>query len=79
MQFSTFNREILCETTATGKVTVKPLIHTTAGTFLIIVSLIDIFAGDASENRTLVAEVSCYSELNTLLTELTERPKASEK
>ena len=70
---------IPCETTATRKVTVKPLIHTlnesflafvlykggqltqfskgklktlhtTAGTILIIVSLIDIFASDASKN-----------------------------
>ena len=34
------------------QVTVKPLIHTTAGAMLIIVSLIDIFARDASENGT---------------------------
>ena len=37
------------------KLTVKPLIHTTAGTILIInVSQIDIFA-TCSENRTCVA------------------------
>ena len=58
MQFSAFSLEIPCETTATRKVTVKPLIHTTARTILIIVSLIDIFASDVSENRTCVAEVS---------------------
>ena len=33
-------------------------LHTTAGTSLIIVSLINIFANDVSENRTCVAEVS---------------------
>ena len=58
MQFSAFIREIFCETTITWKVTVKPLIHTTAVTILIIVPLIDIFASDASENRTCVVEVS---------------------
>ena len=56
MQFSGFGREITCETTAIRKVTVKPLLHTTAGTILIIVSLIDFFASNASENRTCVAE-----------------------
>ena len=50
MQCAVFSLEIPCETTATGKVTVKPLIHTTAGTFLINVSLINIFAGDASKD-----------------------------
>ena len=57
-QFSAFNWEIPCETTATRKVTPNPLIYTTAGTILIIVSLINIFASKASKNRTLVAEVS---------------------
>ena len=52
MQFSAFGREIPCETTATWKVTVKPLIHTAAGTILIVVSLIDIFASNPSENQT---------------------------
>ena len=58
MQFSALGREIPCVTTATRKVTVKPLIYTTAGTILIIVSLIDIFAIDASENQTCEADVS---------------------
>ena len=38
MQLLAFSQEILCE----AKVTVNPLRHTTAGTILIIVSLIDI-------------------------------------
>ena len=58
VQFSAFGWEIPCETTTTQKVTIKPLIHTTAGTILIIVLLIDIFASDASKNRKCVAEVS---------------------
>ena len=49
MPFYAFGWEIPCEITATCKVTVKPLIHTTAGTILTIVPLIDIFASDASE------------------------------
>ena len=53
MQFSAFGQEIPCETAATWKVTVKPLIHTTAGTILIFVSLIDTFASDASEKSNL--------------------------
>ena len=32
------------------------------------------FSSDANENRTCVVEVSSYSELNTLPTELSERP-----
>ena len=55
MQFLAFGWEIPCETTAQ---LVKPLTHTTAGTILIIVSLINIFASYASENRTYMAEVS---------------------
>ena len=55
MQFLAIGREMPCET---GKAKVKPLIHTTAGAILIIVSLIDVFASIASENRTCVAEVS---------------------
>ena len=45
MKFLAFGSEIPCETIATWKVTVTPLIHvhTTAGTILIIVSLINIF------------------------------------
>ena len=70
MQFMAFSREIPYETTATKKVTVRPSIHTTAGTILIIVSLINSFARDNSENQTCVAEVSSLSELNTLTTEL---------
>ena len=58
MQFSAFGQEIHCETTTTRKVTVKQLIYTTAGTILIIVSQMDTFASDASENGTCVAEVS---------------------
>ena len=58
MQYPAFSQEIPCETIAARKATVKPLIHTTAGTILIIVSLINIFANDASENRTCMAEVS---------------------
>ena len=61
MQFSAFCREIPgSETTATPKVTVKLLIHTTAATILINISIMDIFAIDASENRTCVAEVSTF-------------------
>ena len=58
MQFSAFGQEILCETTTTRKMTVKPLKHTTAGTIelLIFVSLIDISVSDASENRTCMAD-----------------------
>ena len=40
----------------------------------IIVSPIDIFASDASENRICVAKVSSWSELNTLQTELSGNP-----
>ena len=39
VQFLAFGREIPCKTTTTQKVTVKSLIHTTAGTISIIVSL----------------------------------------
>ena len=38
VQLSALGQELPCETTATHKVTVKPLVHTTAGTILIIVS-----------------------------------------
>ena len=48
MKFSTFGQEIPCETTATRKVTVEPLIH----------NIGYIFASDASEIRTCAAEVS---------------------
>ena len=58
MQFWAFSQEIHCETTATRKATVKPLIHTTEGTILIIVSLINIFASNASKNLTYVEAVS---------------------
>ena len=44
VQLSPFSREIPCETTATRKVTAKPLILSTAVAILIIVSPIDIFA-----------------------------------
>ena len=54
MQFLAFGREISREATETRELTVKSLIHTTAGTILIIA----FFACDASENRTCVAEVS---------------------
>ena len=74
VQFSAFGQEITCETIATRKVTVKPLIHTTAGTILIIISLINIFASNASNNQTCVAEVSSESELNTLPNELSGGP-----
>ena len=58
MQFSGSGQELHDETIAARKVTVKPLIHTTGGTVLIIVSRNDIFASNDSENRTCVAEVS---------------------
>ena len=48
VQFSAFGQEIPYETTATRKVTVKPFIHTTAGTIGYF-SLIDNFASNASE------------------------------
>ena len=57
MQFSVFGREIPCKTTETRKVTVKPLIHTTVGTILLIVSLINIFGSDARKNRTCLTRV----------------------
>ena len=57
MQFSAFVQEIPYETTIARKV----LIHTTAGTVLILVLLIDIFARDASDNRACMAEVSSKS------------------
>ena len=50
MEFLVFGWEMTCETTTTRKVTVIPLIHTTAGTVLIIILLIDNFAIDTSEN-----------------------------
>ena len=62
IKFSAFVQEIPCETTAAMKVIVKPLIHTTARTILIIFSLINIFASDARENRTYVADVSMASK-----------------
>ena len=58
MQFLAFSREIRCESTAIRKVTVKPLIHTTAEKKLISFSLVNIFARDDSEIRTCAAEVS---------------------
>ena len=69
MQVLAFGREIPCETTATQEgdsQTIDTYWWVTVGTILIIVSLIDIFASDASENRTCVTEVSSQSELNTL-------------
>ena len=65
MQFSAFGQEIHCETTATRKVTDRPIeIHTTAGT-IDNLSIIDffvlLFASDTSEFRTCVAEVSSHA------------------
>ena len=60
MHFSAFDREIHCETTATRKVTVKPLRSVPLQELFDNLSIIDIFffASDASEIRTCVAEVS---------------------
>ena len=58
MQFSAIGKEIHCETTATRKVTVKPLRYIPLQEQFDIFSIIDIFASDASEIRTCVAEVS---------------------
>ena len=65
MQFMAFGREIPCETTATQKVTVRPSIHTTAGNILIIVSLINIFGSDTSENQTCVSSHGCLESQTT--------------
>ena len=73
VQFLAFGREIPCGTTATRKVTVKPSIHTNAGT----INFDNCFTYRYfcySENRTCMAEVSSSSELYTLLTELSGRP-----
>ena len=69
MHFSALGREIHYETTAARKVTVKPLQEQFDS-----LSIIDIFFF-ASEIRTCVAEVSSLSELNTLPTKLSGRPR----
>ena len=58
MHFSAFGWEIHCETTATLKVTVKPLRYISLQEQFDKLSIIDIFASDASGIRTCVAEVS---------------------
>ena len=76
MQFSAFGREIHCETTATRKVTVKPLRYIPLQEQVDNFSLIDIFVSDASKIRTCMVEVSSLSELNMLPTELSEYPQS---
>ena len=56
-QFSKFSREILCETTASWKVTVKPLIPTTAETLLFFFKK-NFLSRVTSGIRTCLAEVS---------------------
>ena len=63
--------EIPCETTTIQKMTVKPLIHTTSETFLFFL-LFNIFASDASGIHTYATVVSSWSDINALLTELSE-------
>ena len=60
MQFSAFGREIPCETTATRKVTVNPLIHTTPGTILCTINLAIVLYGLAHPHQ--ISSFICWHE-----------------
>ena len=69
MQFLASGGEIPCETTAIWKVTVKPLILTTAGTIMIIVSLIDMLARIEPVWQTYLADIYMDHFIVSTLTE----------
>ena len=70
VQFLAFGQEKHCETTASRKVTIKPVRYIPLQEQVDNISLINIFASKASEIGTCMVEVCSQSELNTLPTEL---------